>query len=156
MEGVNYEDLVAAADASYDHDPAAAALISELDRKKSSRSLAIPTADEQVREWLKRLGEPRTLFGERREDRRDRLRHLVSLRTANGAGPAVSESEDQSSEVSPLGHSDPKCVDGSRRRTKSSTPKAVCGCWTLAAIWPGLRCVGTNPKSLIDEVLIDA
>lgn len=95
---VDYESIQGSVDTSYLNDPAAAALSRELDRKKQSRSLAIPTNDEAVRVRLRELGEPITLFGEKREDRRDRLRQHVSQLVESGAIRAA-ESESDSSEV---------------------------------------------------------
>ena len=49
----------------------------------SAQFAAVPTNDEQVRLELRRIGEPITLFGEDRADRRARL---IALRTAQAAG----------------------------------------------------------------------
>lgn len=76
---IDFDDLVAltANDESYIH-PETSRIISELDRKTAARTLAIPTNIEQVKLRLRDLGEPITLFGEKPEDRRDRLREIVS------------------------------------------------------------------------------
>lgn len=58
--------------------PETARLLAELDRKQSARRIAVPTKDADVRLRLREMGEPITLFGERPEDRRDRLRYLWS------------------------------------------------------------------------------
>jgi len=51
-----------------------AALVAALESRKTARSLAVPTDDAKVRQRLRQLGQPITLFGERRPDRRERLR----------------------------------------------------------------------------------
>lgn len=58
--------------------PETARLLSELDRRKLAGKLAVPTNDNSVRHRLREAGQPITLFGERREDRRERLRDLLS------------------------------------------------------------------------------
>ncbi|POW19753.1 hypothetical protein PSHT_04260 [Puccinia striiformis] len=55
-----------------------AALLTSLDRATRSRQLAVPTNEVAIRVRLRELGEPMTLFGERPEDRRDRLRYVLS------------------------------------------------------------------------------
>ncbi|KAK3111693.1 hypothetical protein LTR53_012804, partial [Teratosphaeriaceae sp. CCFEE 6253] len=55
----------------------AAAVFGEFARKRKAASLAVPTDDKRVRHELRSRGEPITLFGERPEDRRDRLRELL-------------------------------------------------------------------------------
>lgn len=40
--------------------------------------LAVPTDGGKVRSMLRTMGEPRTLFGEREGDRRERLRRLLA------------------------------------------------------------------------------
>ncbi|KAH9823311.1 serine/threonine-protein kinase PRP4 [Melampsora americana] len=53
-------------------------LLNSLDRATRSRQLAVPTNEVAIRVRLRELGEPMTLFGERPEDRRDRLRYVLS------------------------------------------------------------------------------
>lgn len=55
-----------------------AKLLADMDRKKAARQLALPTNDNQIRQMLRDRNEPITLFGERPEDRRDRLRALIA------------------------------------------------------------------------------
>lgn len=79
-EGIDFADLEhremdVEESASY---PETARLLAELDRKQSARRIAVPTKDADVRLRLREIGEPITLFGERPEDRRDRLRYLWS------------------------------------------------------------------------------
>lgn len=54
------------------------AYMSELTEKSRGKQLAIPTADETVRRWLRTIKEPITLFGEGPYDRRERLRRLLA------------------------------------------------------------------------------
>ncbi|GAA99356.1 hypothetical protein E5Q_06051 [Mixia osmundae IAM 14324] len=72
-------------------------LLAELERKTQARKLAIPTNDVDVRARLRELGEPITLFGEKREDRRDRLRTVVSEAAAK-RGETFDASESDSSD----------------------------------------------------------
>ncbi|GAA5984327.1 hypothetical protein JCM11641_006182 [Rhodosporidiobolus odoratus] len=79
--------------------PETARLLSELDRKKLARKIALPTNDGEVRARLRELGEPVTLFGEGPADRRDRLRELIAkARLEKGEGMDVEEEEEESSE----------------------------------------------------------
>ncbi|KAK0901909.1 hypothetical protein LTR02_008370 [Friedmanniomyces endolithicus] len=63
----------------------AAAVFGEFARKRKAASLAVPTDDNRVRQELRSRGEPITLFGERPEDRRDRLRELLYREQEGGA-----------------------------------------------------------------------
>ncbi|ORY92472.1 WD40-repeat-containing domain protein [Leucosporidium creatinivorum] len=79
-EGIDFADLEHREmdiEESASH-PETARLLAELDRKQSARRIAVPTKDADVRLRLREMGEPITLFGERPEDRRDRLRYLWS------------------------------------------------------------------------------
>ncbi|KAK0543679.1 hypothetical protein OC846_006331 [Tilletia horrida] len=66
-----------------------AALLASLEQKKAIRTVAVPTNDAQVRQRLREMGQPITLFGEREADRRHRLKVLVTEMPvgADGAGP---------------------------------------------------------------------
>ena len=55
----------------------ASAVLAEFSRKRKQASIAVPTDDGRVRARLREMAEPMTLFGERPEDRRDRLRALM-------------------------------------------------------------------------------
>ena len=55
----------------------ASTVLNEFARKRRTAALAVPTDDKRVRTELRSRGEPITLFGERPEDRRDRLRSLL-------------------------------------------------------------------------------
>lgn len=49
------------------------ALLDELERRKRTRTMAVPTDDGRVKSRLRELGEPITLFGERASTRRSSL-----------------------------------------------------------------------------------
>ncbi|KAI9740333.1 MAG: hypothetical protein M1834_004912 [Cirrosporium novae-zelandiae] len=56
----------------------ASAILAQFDRKRREQTVIVPTDDKRVRIELRKLGEPISLFGERPEDRRQRLRELVT------------------------------------------------------------------------------
>ncbi|EPS40903.1 hypothetical protein H072_5217 [Dactylellina haptotyla CBS 200.50] len=56
----------------------ASAIIQQFDKKKRAAAITVPTDDTRVRLKLRELGEPITLFGEEKSDRRDRLRALLA------------------------------------------------------------------------------
>ncbi|GAA6020947.1 hypothetical protein JCM11491_001557, partial [Sporobolomyces phaffii] len=58
--------------------PETAQVLAQLDQKKLARKIALPTNDGEVRDRLRQLDEPVTLFGEGPADRRDRLRELLA------------------------------------------------------------------------------
>jgi U4/U6 small nuclear ribonucleoprotein PRP4 len=63
---INFEDLTN--DSSYalgGNTDRERAVIAELERKKKARSMAVPTDDNRVKQRLRDLGHPITLFGER-------------------------------------------------------------------------------------------
>ncbi|KAI8974509.1 U4/U6 snRNP-specific spliceosomal protein [Trametes punicea] len=77
------------------------AILDELERKKKARNLAVPTDDNKVKQRLRELGEPITLFGERPPDRRDRLIYVLSQITAARGDEAMQvdeESEEESTD----------------------------------------------------------
>ncbi|GAA5861833.1 hypothetical protein JCM3774_001318 [Rhodotorula dairenensis] len=81
--------------------PETARLLSELDRKKLARKIALPTNDGEVRARLREIGEPVTLFGEGPADRRDRLRDLIArARLDKGEGMEVEEEQQKESSES--------------------------------------------------------
>lgn len=60
--------------------PERASVINQMfDRKRRAQALAVPTDDGRVRNRLREMGEPITLFGEGPGDRRDRLRELLTI-----------------------------------------------------------------------------
>lgn len=82
-------------------DPSAAGLLAELDRKSASRKLALPTNDLDVKRALRKAGEPICLFGEKREDRRERLRQIIfKQRTAAGLDGEMGSSDDDDDDSS--------------------------------------------------------
>jgi U4/U6 small nuclear ribonucleoprotein PRP4 len=87
---------VQSAESPTTYHPETARLLAELDRKAKGRRLAVPTNDADVRKRLREFKEPITLFGERREDRRERLRNLM---TRLGDVEETDESESEESDV---------------------------------------------------------
>ncbi|KAK4702268.1 U4/U6 small nuclear ribonucleoprotein PRP4, partial [Phenoliferia sp. Uapishka_3] len=81
-----------------DAHPETARILQELDAKKTARRIAVPTKDLDVRARLREEGEPITLFGERPEDRRDRLRSIWNLKRSAKADMAMDEDSDDSSD----------------------------------------------------------
>lgn len=68
-----------------------------LDRNKRMRQMHIPTADGDVKIELRKRGEPITLFGEGKIERRDRLRHVMfAEQEGAGASPGDFSMMDQS------------------------------------------------------------
>jgi U4/U6 small nuclear ribonucleoprotein PRP4 len=57
----------------------ASVIIAQFDRKRKAAAIAVPTDDGRVRDRLRQIGEPMTLFGEGPGDRRDRLRQLLAI-----------------------------------------------------------------------------
>ncbi|TIC70800.1 RNA processing-related protein [Wallemia mellicola] len=68
------------------------------ERRKVLRTLAVPTDDNKVRERLRAFGLPMTLFGERPEDRRSRLKSMIADMQEEAGEKAKIESEDESEE----------------------------------------------------------
>lgn len=102
---VDFDDLEdASLMQSADNHPDTAKILADLDRKQAARQLALPTNDGQVRALLRDQGEPITLFGERPEDRRDRLRALLAKQRTDQADQPIdsiisgSESSDSGDE----------------------------------------------------------
>lgn len=60
-------------------------MFNEFARKRKAAALAVPTDDQRVRTELRARGHPITLFGERKEDRRERLRDLLLREQEGGA-----------------------------------------------------------------------
>ena len=91
------QDVPSTAAARAEH----AAVLEMLDARKRGRSMVVPTDDAKVRQRLRDLGEPVTVFGERRPDRRERLREVLVKRQGKEGGEEVkseSESEDEQEE----------------------------------------------------------
>jgi U4/U6 small nuclear ribonucleoprotein PRP4 len=61
-------------------------VLAQLERKKFANTIAVPTDDKKVRQSLRAIGEPITLFGEGPAERRDRLRELYTRRAEGSDG----------------------------------------------------------------------
>lgn len=59
-------------------------LVQQLLMRRRATALAVPTNDSAVRQRLRHLGHPITLFGEREMERRDRLRAVMAKLDADG------------------------------------------------------------------------
>ncbi|KAG2485719.1 hypothetical protein HYH03_015603 [Edaphochlamys debaryana] len=57
-----------------------AAKMKEFELRRKIRQVVVPTDDGKVRQLLRQLGEPITLFGEREMERRERLKRLIAQR----------------------------------------------------------------------------
>jgi U4/U6 small nuclear ribonucleoprotein PRP4 len=64
-------------------------VLAQLERKRFAQTIAVPTDDKRVRERLRGIGEPITLFGEGPAERRDRLRELLTQRAEGADGDVV-------------------------------------------------------------------
>lgn len=64
----------------------ASAILAQMSRRRKAAAIAVPTDDGRVRQQLRNMGEPITLFGEGLGDRRDRLRELLTRRAELDAG----------------------------------------------------------------------
>ncbi|XP_078442813.1 WD-40 repeat family protein / small nuclear ribonucleoprotein Prp4p-like protein [Wolffia australiana] len=81
----------------------------ELLLKRKAFAMAVPTKPESVRDRLRRLGEPVTLFGERDMERRDRLRAIMLRLDAEGqlervlkAHEEEEKAEEEEDEMGPI------------------------------------------------------
>ena len=68
------------------------------DKRKVAKQVAVPTNDLQVREQLRRLGEPICFFGETIPDRRERLRELLTEAAQMGVDLTGGPTEDRAQE----------------------------------------------------------
>ncbi|KAH8170236.1 WD domain, g-beta repeat domain-containing protein [Sarocladium implicatum] len=57
----------------------ASAIMNQFNRKRLAATMTVPTDDTRVRARLREMGEPITLFGEGKAERRDRLRELMTI-----------------------------------------------------------------------------
>lgn len=55
-------------------------VVKDLELKRKIRQVVVPTDDGKVRQLLRQLGEPITLFGEREMERRERLKRFIAER----------------------------------------------------------------------------
>ncbi|KAF2718165.1 U4/U6 small nuclear ribonucleoprotein Prp4 [Polychaeton citri CBS 116435] len=107
-------------------------VLNEFARKRRAAQIAVPTDDQRVRAELRSRGEPITLFGERREDRRDRLRALMLREIEGGnedeemrdvsATPAAEEEDDVEEEFYTEGSD--ALLEARRRMATFSLPRA--------------------------------
>jgi len=97
VEGLTTEelhDVPSTAAARAEH----AAVLEMLDARKRGRTMAVPTDDVKVRQRLRELGKPVTIFGERRPDRRERLREVLVKKGQQEGGLEEVKSESEDSE----------------------------------------------------------
>lgn len=97
VEGLTTEelqDVPSTAAARAEH----AAILEMLDARKRGRNMAVPTDDSKVRQKLRDLGEPITIFGERRLDRRERLREVLVKKSSGTDEAEEVRSESEASE----------------------------------------------------------
>lgn len=74
-------------------------LLSAMEQKWKAKNIAVPTNDKLIMLRLRELHEPIILFGEKPEDRRERLRNLLAkLGLDNGMPTLSSDSEDDDDE----------------------------------------------------------
>jgi len=71
------------------------ALLADLERRAAARRIAVPTNDRDVRLRLRELGHPVTLFSERPEDRRDRLRSILAKQHRERAAAGLVDSDEE-------------------------------------------------------------
>lgn len=55
-----------------------AKLMQQMEAQRRARTISVPTLDSDVRTKLRDIGRPITLFGEKPENRRDRLRRILA------------------------------------------------------------------------------
>lgn len=106
----------------------ASALLSQFDRKRRAAAIAVPTDDGKVRAQLRSMGEPMTLFGESKGDRRDRLRELLTSANEDGVEEDLSMADadepapDQEEEFYTEGI--PELLEARRKIAHYSLPRA--------------------------------
>ncbi|KAF2859693.1 WD40 repeat-like protein [Piedraia hortae CBS 480.64] len=106
----------------------ASAVLNEFARKRKAAALAVPTDDKRVRTELQARGEPQTLFGERPEDRRNRLREILYLEQEEGGDGGVAgevradEGEEEEGEFYTEGSQ--ALLQARREMARYSLPKA--------------------------------
>ncbi|KAG8628536.1 hypothetical protein KVT40_004409 [Elsinoe batatas] len=75
-------------------------VLAEMSRKREAAAIAVPTDDGHVRRKLREMNEPMTLFGERPEDRRDRLRKLMYVQQQGANGDVDMDEADEEADDS--------------------------------------------------------
>ncbi len=109
-----------------------AAILSDFKRKREAGAIPVPTDDKRVRADLRSRGEPITLFGERPEDRRDRLRELLYREHGvdhdesmlDVGTPATGESEDAEVEEEFYTEGPPELLQARQDIARYSLPRA--------------------------------
>ncbi len=111
----------------------ASVILSQFDRKRKAAAIAVPTDDGRVRDRLRQMGEPITLFGEGPGDRRDRLRQLLAIQAeidAEGDGEGdiamqdADEQNDNEQEEEFYTKGIQELVDARKAIARYSLPKA--------------------------------
>lgn len=74
-------------------------LVQKLLLQRRANALAIPTKDSAVRQRLRSLQHPITLFGEREMERRDRLRSIIAKLDADGELETLMQTQDAAGEA---------------------------------------------------------
>lgn len=74
-------------------------LVQKLLLQRRANALAIPTKDSAVRQRLRSLQHPVTLFGEREMERRDRLRSIIAKLDADGELETLMQTQDAAGEA---------------------------------------------------------
>ena len=71
-----------------------AQLVGDFEQKRREKAIVVSTNDRTVRNQLRQLGEPITLFGEREPERRERLRKVRRRDTLHTPGLAAGSGTD--------------------------------------------------------------
>jgi U4/U6 small nuclear ribonucleoprotein PRP4 len=110
----------------------ASSILNEFKRKREAAAIAVPTSDERVRIELRARGEPITLFGERPEDRRDRLRQVLYSEQRDDedtsmadATPAGGEDEDEEEVGEFYIEGSQALLEARRKMARYSLPRAA-------------------------------
>jgi U4/U6 small nuclear ribonucleoprotein PRP4 len=109
----------------------ASSILDGFKRKREAAAIAVPTSDERVRIELRSRGEPITLFGERPEDRRDRLRQLLYFEQQDDdtsmvdATPGVGEDEEDEEVGEFYIEGSGALLDARRKVARYSLPRAA-------------------------------
>lgn len=77
-------------------------LVAQMELRRKMRSLVVPTSDSEVRQLLRQLEEPITLFGEREMERRERLRKMLATMDEGRAAALAASNEVAMEEAAPL------------------------------------------------------
>lgn len=77
----------------------ASEVLAEMSRKRKAAAIAVPTDDGHVRTKLREMDQPMTVFGEKPEDRRDRLRALMYRQQEATDGDVDMDASDEGGEA---------------------------------------------------------